>query len=131
MSENFFVVSVEEHERIVCAAYSKRGFTASEAEQAAKLATAATRHGIRTHNAIKAIHLDDLFGSAVGGCVPGAEIERLETRFDATEVWDAKKNLGRQWHGKRLIAVSNLQRRMVPEQYQLTIHSIICGVAGM
>ena len=94
MSENFFVVSVEEHERIVCAAYSRRGFTASEAEQAAKLATAATRHGIRTHNAIKAIHLDDLFGSAVGGCVPGAEIERLETRFDATEVWDAKKKLG-------------------------------------
>ena len=78
----------------MCAAYSKRGFTASEAEQAAKLATAATRHGIRTHNAIKAIHLDDLFGSAVGGCVPGAEIQRLETRFDATEVWDAKKKLG-------------------------------------
>jgi LDH2 family malate/lactate/ureidoglycolate dehydrogenase len=63
-------------------------------EQAAKLATAATRHGIRTHNAIKAIHLDDLFGSAVGGCVPGADIERLENRFDAVEVWDAKKKLG-------------------------------------
>ena len=68
MPEEFLVVSVEEHERIVCAAYSKRGFTPSEAEQAAKLATAATTHGIRTHNAIKAIHLDDLFGSAVGGC---------------------------------------------------------------
>ena len=92
MSENFLVVSVEEHERIVCAAYSKRGFTASEAEQAAKLATAATRHGIRTHNAIKAIHLDDLFGSAVGGCVPGAEIERLETRFDATNSLSFEKS---------------------------------------
>ena len=94
MSEEFYVVSVAEHERIVCEAYHKRGFTSSEAEQAAKLATAATRHGIRTHNAIKAIHLDDLFGSAVGGCVPGAEIERLESRFDATEVWNAKKKLG-------------------------------------
>ncbi len=94
MSEEFYVVSVAEHERIVCEAYHKRGFTSSEAEQAAKLATAATRHGIRTHNAIKAIHLDDLFGSAVGGCVPGAEIERLDSRFDATEVWDAKKKLG-------------------------------------
>ncbi len=94
MSEEFYVVSVAEHERIVCEAYRKRGFTSSEAEQAAKLATAATRHGIRTHNAIKAIHLDDLFGSAVGGCVPGAEIERLDSRFDATEVWDAKKKLG-------------------------------------
>ncbi len=94
MPEEFLVVSIEEHERIVCAAYSKRGFTPSEAEQAAKLATAATTHGIRTHNAIKAIHLDDLFGSAVGGCVPGAQIERLDSRFDATEVWDAKKKLG-------------------------------------
>ena len=94
MSEEFYVVSVAEHERIVCEAYRKRGFTSSEAEQAAKLATAATRHGIRTHNAIKAIHLDDLFGSAVGGCVPGADIERLENRFDAVEVWDAKKKLG-------------------------------------
>ena len=94
MQEEFYVVSVAEHERVVCEAYHKRGFTSNEAEQAAKLATAATRHGIRTHNAIKAIHLDDLFGSAVGGCVPGADIERLENRFDAVEVWDAKKKLG-------------------------------------
>ena len=94
MSEEFYVVSVEDHERVVRAAYLKRGFTSSEAEQAVRLATAATQHGIRTHNAIKAIHLDDLFGSAVGGCVPGANIEKVDSRFDAVEVWDAKKKLG-------------------------------------
>jgi ureidoglycolate dehydrogenase (NAD+) len=52
------------------------------------------RHGIRTHNAIKAIHLDDLFGSKAGGCCPGVAIERLPSRFDSAEVWDAHKKLG-------------------------------------
>jgi L-2-hydroxycarboxylate dehydrogenase (NAD+) len=92
--ETFHVVPTAAHEALVSAAYTKRGFGAAEAAQAAKLATAATRHGIRTHNAIKALHLDDLFGSKVGGCVPGAQIRRLPTRFDACEVWDANKKLG-------------------------------------
>ena len=94
MSETFYVVPVEAHEAIVTAAYTSRGFTATEAEHAAKLATAATRHGIRTHNAIKAVHLDDLFGSKVGGCQPAAEIKKLPSRFAAAEVWDAQKKLG-------------------------------------
>ena len=94
MSEAFHVVPVEAHETIVRAAYTARGFTAAEADHAAKLATAATRHGIRTHNAIKAVHLDDLFGSKAGGCVPGADIKKLPSRFDAAEVWDAQKKLG-------------------------------------
>ena len=94
MSETFHVVPVEAHETIVRAAYIARGFTAAEADHAARLATAATRHGIRTHNAIKAVHLDDLFGSKAGGCTPGAEIKKLPSRFDAAEVWDAQKKLG-------------------------------------
>lgn len=94
MSETFHVIPVEAHEAVVRAAYLKRGFDASEAGEAAKLATAATRHGIRTHNAIKALHLDDLFGSKAGGCVPRAEIRRLPGRFAAAEVWDARKKLG-------------------------------------
>jgi L-2-hydroxycarboxylate dehydrogenase (NAD+) len=92
--EIFHVIPTAAHEAVVTAAYTKRGFGAAESAQAAKLATAATRHGIRTHNAIKALHLDDLFGSKVGGCVPGAQIRRLPTRFDACEVWDANKKLG-------------------------------------
>jgi LDH2 family malate/lactate/ureidoglycolate dehydrogenase len=94
VSETFHVVPTAAHEALVTAAYRKRGYGADEAGQAAKLATAATRHGIRTHNAIKALHLDDLFGSKAGGCVPGAQIRRLPTRFDACEVWDAGKKLG-------------------------------------
>lgn len=94
MSETFHVIPVEAHEAVVRAAYLNRGFDASEAAEAAKLATAATRHGIRTHNAIKALHLDELFGSKAGGCVPRAEIRRLPGRFAAAEVWDARKKLG-------------------------------------
>ena len=85
MAETFFVVPVDAHESIVRSAYLHRGFDGAEAEQAVKLATAATRHGIRTHNAIKAMHLDDLFGSKAGGCVPKATIKRLPSRFDAAE----------------------------------------------
>ena len=94
MAETFHVVPTAAHEKLVSTAYQQRGFTADEATQAARLATAATRHGIRTHNAIKALPLDDLFGSKVGGCTPGAEIRRLPSRFDACEVWDAQGKLG-------------------------------------
>jgi L-2-hydroxycarboxylate dehydrogenase (NAD+) len=94
MSETFHVVPVDTHETIVRSAYLHRGFDAAEAEHAAKLATAATRHGIRTHNAIKALHLDELFGSKAGGCVPKASIRRLPSRFKAAEAWDARKKLG-------------------------------------
>ena len=91
MSETFHVVPVAAHEALVTAAYRHRGFDAAEAEHAARLATAATRHGIRTHNAIKALHLDEHFGSRAHGCVPRAEIRRLPGRFAACEVWDARK----------------------------------------
>jgi L-2-hydroxycarboxylate dehydrogenase (NAD+) len=94
MAEIFHVVPVAIHEQIVVSAYRHRGYTADEAEKAAKLATAATTHGIRTHNAIKALHLDELFGSKAGGCVPGAQVRKLPSRFDAAEVWDGNKKLG-------------------------------------
>jgi L-2-hydroxycarboxylate dehydrogenase (NAD+) len=94
MPETFHVVPVAAHEAIVRGVYLRRGFDAAEADHAARLATAATRHGIRTHNAIKAVHLDELFGSKVGGCTPRAAIDRLPSRFKAAEVWDARKKLG-------------------------------------
>jgi L-2-hydroxycarboxylate dehydrogenase (NAD+) len=94
MPETFHVVPVAAHEALVRAAYLHRGFDAAEADHAAKLASAATRHGIRTHNAIKALHLDDHFGSKAHGCVPRAQIRKLPSRFDACEVWDARKKLG-------------------------------------
>jgi L-2-hydroxycarboxylate dehydrogenase (NAD+) len=74
------VLSTEAHNRLVRAAYLSRGYTDAEATDAVKLCESAARHGIKTHNAIKALHLDDHFGSKTGGCVPGAEIEVLPTR---------------------------------------------------
>ncbi len=93
MSE-FLVIPRQAHDQLVSLAYQRRGFTADEAAEGAKLAAEAARHGIRTHHALKALHLDHLFGSAAGGCVPGAEIEVLPSRFAASERWNANKKLG-------------------------------------
>ena len=80
---------------ISCAkAYAERGFDEDECEAAAKFSAHATTHGIRTHNALKALHLDDLFGSKAGGCKPSATIIRKESRFAASEVWDCQYKLG-------------------------------------
>ncbi|MCX6866138.1 MAG: Ldh family oxidoreductase [Verrucomicrobia bacterium] len=93
MSE-FLVIPRADHDALVSRAYQARGYTRQEAAEGAKLAAEAARHGIRTHHALKALHLDHLFGSAVGGCVPGAEIEVLPSRFPASERWNAHKKLG-------------------------------------
>lgn len=94
MSETFYIVPAQQHNDLVQAAYQHRGYTADEAAQAARFSELAAHHGIRTHNAIKALHLDHLFGSAADGCVPGASIEKLDSRFPASQVWNANKKLG-------------------------------------
>lgn len=94
MSETFYVVPEEQHNQLVIAAYRKRGYSAAEALDGARFCAEASRHGIRTHNALKALHLDHLFGSATGGCVPKAKIEKVKTRFRGVEVWNANKKLG-------------------------------------
>ena len=91
---DFLTVSREAHDALVIAAYQSRGYNDEEAVLGTKLAAEAARHGIRTHHALKALHLDQLFGSAIGGCVPGAEIEVLPSRFPASEIWNANKKLG-------------------------------------
>lgn len=90
----YFVVSRDQHEELVSAAYRHRGFDTEESAAAARMCSEASWHGIRTHNALKAIHLDELFGSGSGGCVPGAEIEEVDTRFEAARVWNANRKLG-------------------------------------
>ncbi len=104
--ETFHVVPVAVHERIVESAYRHRGYDADEARSAAIVATAATTHGIRTHNALKALHLDELFGSKAGGCVPGAKVRKLPSRFDAAEIWDGNRKLG------QAVAVEAMDRCM-------------------
>ena len=90
----YLVVPASRHDDLVRRAYLNRGYSAEEAEDASRFCHSASRHGIRTHNALKALHLDDLFGSKVGQWVPGAEIEILPSRFAAAEIWDGHKKLG-------------------------------------
>ena len=92
MSER--VMPVELHNRLVAGAFAARGYDASESDAAARFCQLAAWHGIKTHNALKALHLDHLFGSAAGGCVPGAAIEHLPSDFKAVERWNAHKKLG-------------------------------------
>jgi LDH2 family malate/lactate/ureidoglycolate dehydrogenase len=94
MSEPYFIIPESQHNALVQAVYQHRGFLADEAADGARLCAEASRNGVRTHNAIKALHLDHLFGSGSMGCVPGAQIEELPSRFAATRAWNARRKLG-------------------------------------
>ncbi len=93
-NDHFYVVPEDLHNQLVMRAYSQRSFDEEECAAAAKFSAYATSHGIRTHNALKALHLDDLFGSKVGGCAPASKIIRKKSRFAASEVWDCQRKLG-------------------------------------
>jgi LDH2 family malate/lactate/ureidoglycolate dehydrogenase len=93
MSTNY-IVPTKVHNALVEAAYRHRGYTAEEAEAGARFSELTAWHGIKTHNAIKALHLDELFGSKAGGCVPGAKIQKLPSKFKAVEKWNANRKLG-------------------------------------
>jgi L-2-hydroxycarboxylate dehydrogenase (NAD+) len=94
MPETYYVVPESQHNALVAAAYRHRGYHADEAAEGARFCAEASRHGIRTHNALKALHLDHLFGSGSQGCVPGAVIEERPSRFAAAKIWNANKKLG-------------------------------------
>ncbi|MEX2580565.1 MAG: Ldh family oxidoreductase [Verrucomicrobiales bacterium] len=90
----YFVVSRPQHQALVQAAFQHRGYGEDEAAAAARMCSEASWHGIRTHNALKALHLDELFGSGTGGCVPGAEVEVVNSRFKAVQIWNANRKQG-------------------------------------
>ncbi len=94
MSTEFFVISESSHNELVIKAFLNRDFSQSESELAAKFSSYASWHGIRTHNAIKALHLDELFGSGSEGCKPNVDIEKYPSRFEAAETWNANRKLG-------------------------------------
>jgi len=89
-----YIMPLDQHRTLVTAAFGARGYQADEAAAAARFCELASWHGIKTHNAIKALHLDELFGSKAGGCRPGARIERLGSPFKAVERWNAHRKLG-------------------------------------
>lgn len=94
MSTIYYVMPGDVHDRLVAAAFRHRGYTADEAAAAARFSNMASLHGIRTHNAIKALHLDEHLGSKAGGCKPGATIEKLPSKFKAVQRWNANRKLG-------------------------------------
>jgi LDH2 family malate/lactate/ureidoglycolate dehydrogenase len=94
MPETYFIVPASVHNTLIETAFRHRKYTAEEAKDAARFCELASTHGIRTHNGIKAVHLDEHFGSKVGGCTPGATIEKLPTKYKAVQRWNANKKLG-------------------------------------
>jgi LDH2 family malate/lactate/ureidoglycolate dehydrogenase len=94
MPETYFVIPEAQHNALTEAVYRHRGFLPDEAADGARLCAEASRHGIRTHNAIKALHLDHLFGSGSKGCVPRAQIQEIPSRFEAAKTWNANRKLG-------------------------------------
>jgi LDH2 family malate/lactate/ureidoglycolate dehydrogenase len=89
-----YIVPPAVHNDLVAAAYRKRGYSQDEAQAGAKFSEITAWHGIKTHNAIKALHLDELFGSKAGGCAPGAKIDKLPTKYKAVQKWNANRKLG-------------------------------------
>jgi len=94
MEEHYLVVPVALHDALVKAVFLDRGFDEEEADDAARFCRESALHGIRTHHAVKAMELDDHFGSVVGGCQPGAAIEECPTRFPGVRAWNANHKLG-------------------------------------
>ena len=94
MAEIFHVVPEEQHNALIAAAYRRRGYSGAEAGAGARFCASATRHGIRTHNGLKALHLDHQLGSGAAGCKPRARIEKIKTRFRGAQVWNANRKLG-------------------------------------
>jgi len=89
-----YLLPLKTHHDLVATAYRHRGYSADEAAAGAKFSELTAWHGIKTHNAIKALHLDELFGSKSGGCKPGATIEKIPSKFKAVERWNANRKLG-------------------------------------
>jgi LDH2 family malate/lactate/ureidoglycolate dehydrogenase len=110
---------VEQHNEIISAAFLARGYNKDEAAAMAKCAMMASYHGIRTHNGIKALHLDDMLGSKVGAWTPNAEIKKLPTKYKACEKWDGNKKIG------PAVAFAAMERAMqLADEYGVGVVSV-------
>jgi L-2-hydroxycarboxylate dehydrogenase (NAD+) len=89
-----YVIPEAAHNEWVARAYRTRGYGPEESASAAKWCGLATRHGIKTHAALKALHLEEVFGRARGLCVPNAEMTVHPGRYEAVVRVDARRKLG-------------------------------------
>lgn len=89
-----FVIPEAQHNDWIAQVYQHRGYAPEEAACAAKWCGLASRHGIKTHAALKALHLEHIFGRERKLCTPKAEMQVLPGRFDAVVRVDARHKLG-------------------------------------
>jgi len=94
MAETFYLIPEKMHNQLVKAIYMHRGYSEEEAEYATRMCLAAVLHGIRTHNAVKALIYDEMYGQKLGACVPHAQIKVIPSPFKAVQAWDAGRKLG-------------------------------------
>src|SRR5438876_6073914 len=89
-----YVIPESVHNDWIARVYRHRGYGADEAQCAARWCGLASRHGIKTHAALKALHLEEVFGQQRGLCVPGARWEVKPGPFEAVVRLDAHRKLG-------------------------------------
>ena len=89
-----YVIPEPLHNEWVARVYQHRGYGADESACAAKWCGLASRHGIKTHAALKALHLEEKFGTGAGLCLPQAELEVLPGPYEAVVRVDARRKLG-------------------------------------
>lgn len=94
MTKTFYLVPEKMHNELVKAVYLHRGYSEEEAEHGTRMCLAAVVHGIRTHNAVKALIYDEMYGQKLGACIPQAPIKVIPSRFKAAQAWDAGRKLG-------------------------------------
>lgn len=89
-----YVFPEDQHNELVTQVYQARGYERDESEVAAQCAGSASKHGIKTHAALKALHLEHLFGTGCGLAKPGAKIEEIDTGYAAVAKLNANLKLG-------------------------------------
>ncbi len=94
MNQDYFRLSKDAHRKLITLLFAARGFDAEEVQGAIRYAELAAASGIRSHNLVKALHLDDHLGSAKGNCHPGAQIQEVPSRFAACLKWNANRKFG-------------------------------------
>ena len=89
-----YVFPEDLHNDLVARVYMARGYERDESEVAAHYAGMASKYGIKTHAALKALHLEHVFGTERGLARPGAKVEEVDTGFPAVAKLNANLKLG-------------------------------------
>ncbi len=94
-SKTMYVFPEDQHNELVAKVYMHRGYDEDESRKAAYYSGVASKYGIKTHAALKALHLEHLFGvHGAGHTQPGAKIEEIDTGYPAVGKLNANLKLG-------------------------------------